>query len=1354
MPEDSRHRRDASLLTTLIIIFVISTLTSILQAEPLLKTAGRCPSLTETSYCPSRAAPCSFSDFECSSPNERCCETVCGLRCVQGELTGCEQLAIAATRRSRGLGNNGQIQFIPQCNNDTGEFEKIQCEVSEKNCWCVDEYGSELAGTRASGREFVDCNNPKICQAHSCRMFCPLGFEIDKESGCPKCECRDPCRGFVCPGNGQTCELIESICARPPCPPIPSCRKAKSLSTVCPRGEPLQITDTARPFLCGITPGKPTCPPLYTCQVEKKQEYGVCCPSSNKFERPGTCPINEPITCGNICQHDLNCPGPQKCCNSDKCGGRVCSHPIGLSRCRKNRMLAEMLSVSENEGRGYVPQCNLEGEYEPRQCSRNGLVCWCVDNEGQKISGTMGPSENVTCQVTESRGRSLAPVSCALQQCAQVCQYGFKVDEDGCSTCECDDPCKGYPCPEDQECTLYRENGCPDFLCPTRPECRPKKTYKSPCTTGAPLIDDSGNAIICSVNNTCPVAHDCTLVPDAGQSVCCPVTSFIQKAPTMCEYLRDFNERMEGTREGMTLAIPSPKCSQDGTWKSLQCNNSTCNCVNEYGVVLLKNINTTLINCDKIRSTRICNKIDCELECPYGYIVDKNGCDTCKCNDPCEGVQCDTRETCTIVDVNCGDGINCPQVPACLASKPGQCPYLVPSSSSCEVHCSNDIECSDNKKCCSTGCGTQCVSPFVATACQHAQAVAEHAARESGEPARRSYIPKCNDKGSFEKVQCHMGLCWCVDNEGREIAGTRGPNNITQICNKPDICPIIECDIDCPDGLDLDSSGCPICSCRNPCKTINCRGENEACRMVEVACSVPPCPPVPVCLPKKDNPCPNGSPLITQNGVPAICGPHGRHCPSTHKCELSPLDEYAVCCPKPRDVCFEPPKIIECNSNNDMNNTKRWYFDPEKNECISKIGCSIGHNDFSSKFVCDDVCPVLTPCELQRERNLKNSQRIKKPSFLPRCDAETGAWESVQCLEHVGVCWCVDKKGVAIKGSLVRDEEPKCNFRQARKGRGPSDDIDIDPEISAYIENALVGVVEQEREEEEEEEDDDDMEIEKHKQEDEQQQQINRIMVTRCEAMKEKGHVPTTCDIDGKFEPTQCAGDTCWCVDEAGNQISGSEPFYKGTRMCVMTMIEAVEVTLRFPGHFISDDTNRFTKATSDLLRDLGATIKDGIAVELDLDSAIIGFEVIGDNKVDVAFHLEELTRSRSLSLLGSIADATTSRFMHRPLLFEAENGIMALEQKDMINDEQKNDHPSATVVLITASAFIIGSLIILLMIYRKKTNIKYCTPRPVSAEQRFLAYNKQPVYIISAPENDEKDNKQNFSSSDKIAEA
>lgn len=47
-------------------------------------------------------------------------------------------------------------------------------------------------------------------------------------------------------------------------------------------------------------------------------------------------------------------------------------------------------------------------------------------------------------------------------------------------------------------------------------------------------------------------------------------------------------------------------------------------------------------------------------------------------------------------------------------------------------------------------------------------------------PSKGEYIPKCNDDGGYDPVQCHdvLGQCWCVDKYGNELHGTRQTGGI------------------------------------------------------------------------------------------------------------------------------------------------------------------------------------------------------------------------------------------------------------------------------------------------------------------------------------------------------------------------------------------------------------------------------------------------------------------------------------------------------------------------------------------------------------------------------------------------
>ena len=48
-----------------------------------------------------------------------------------------------------------------------------------------------------------------------------------------------------------------------------------------------------------------------------------------------------------------------------------------------------------------------------------------------------------------------------------------------------------------------------------------------------------------------------------------------------------------------------------------------------------------------------------------------------------------------------------------------------------------------------------------------------------------SFIPRCTEDGSFEKIQCHGSVCYCVDKDGNEISGTKTSLPDTPNCLVP-----------------------------------------------------------------------------------------------------------------------------------------------------------------------------------------------------------------------------------------------------------------------------------------------------------------------------------------------------------------------------------------------------------------------------------------------------------------------------------------------------------------------------------------------------------------------------------------
>uniref|UniRef100_A0A7M4F0X5 Nidogen 2 n=1 Tax=Crocodylus porosus TaxID=8502 RepID=A0A7M4F0X5_CROPO len=172
-----------------------------------------------------------------------------------------------------------------------------------------------------------------------------------------------------------------------------------------------------------------------------------------------------------------------------------------------------------------------------------------------------------------------------------------------------------------------------------------------------------------------------------------------------------------------------------------------------------------------------------------------------------------------------GDGHTCSDVNECTQGRchPAATCHNTPGSFSCQCRPGYD------------GDGFQCTPANLQrlTPCEHE--------RLYSQPEPGHHIPVCDDQGNYQPLQCHSstGFCWCVDEAGQEIAGTKTPPGSTPLhCGEPGQ-PQTMCErwrqslLDHYGGRPREDHYVPQCDAAGSFSPLQCHGNSGFCWCVD-----------------------------------------------------------------------------------------------------------------------------------------------------------------------------------------------------------------------------------------------------------------------------------------------------------------------------------------------------------------------------------------------------------------------------------------------------------------------------------------------------------------------------------------
>uniref|UniRef100_G3WK69 Thyroglobulin n=1 Tax=Sarcophilus harrisii TaxID=9305 RepID=G3WK69_SARHA len=240
--------------------------------------------------------------------------------------------------------NSTATSYLPQCQ-DSGEYELVQCDLGMVQCWCVDSEGMEVYGTRQRGKP-TRC--PGSCEIRNRRILHGVG-----EKSPPQCSSSGEfmpvqCK-FVNTTDMMVFDLIHSYNRFPEAfwtfssfrnrfPEVSGyCYCVDSQGReLAETGLELLLDEVYDTIFAGLDPASTfTETTLY--RILKRRFLAVQLLISGRFQ----------------------CP----------------------TKCEVERLAATSF------GHAYTPSCKDNGDYQPVQCQQGGL-CWCVDANGKEIQGT------------------------------------------------------------------------------------------------------------------------------------------------------------------------------------------------------------------------------------------------------------------------------------------------------------------------------------------------------------------------------------------------------------------------------------------------------------------------------------------------------------------------------------------------------------------------------------------------------------------------------------------------------------------------------------------------------------------------------------------------------------------------------------------------------------------------------------------------------------------------------------------------------------------------------------------------------------------------------------------------------